>query len=255
MITNESTSMSAQIINADCRGALQRISEHVDLIFCDPPFNFGQDYNSHNDNMDTDEFWLFTEEWLRSVADLADDQTSIWFNLPVEMQAEVCTWMAANDFLLVNHCIWHYRFAQNHEGSFLSSHTHAPWFCRGTPKWRPHRVKIESCRSAEYNDWRADATGQRVPFDVWGMEPNWGRVQGNNKERRPMHPNQLPEKFLERILLCCTDEGDLVVDPFVGSGTTCVVADALGRRSIGIEIDPKYAASASSRILEGAVRV
>lgn len=242
------------IINADCRDVLAELPTPA-LIFCDPPFNIGQDYTGHDDRMDPDEFWEFTEEWLKEVAILAGDQTSIWFNLPIGMQAEVCTWMAANEFGLVAHCIWHYRFAQNHDSNFLSSHTHAPWFCRDTPKWRPHRIKVASCRAAEYDDWRDDATGERVPFDVWGLEPNWGRIQGNNKERRPLHPNQLPERFMERIILCCTDEGDLIVDPFMGSGTTLVVADALGRRSIGIEICKASADSAAERVAEGAVRV
>jgi adenine-specific DNA-methyltransferase len=62
----------------------------------------------------------------------------------------------------------------------------------------------------------------------------WGRIQGNNKERRKDHPNQVPEVYLERVIRACSNESDLVLDPFLGSGTTCTVARALRRRSIGI---------------------
>jgi DNA modification methylase len=77
----------------------------------------------------------------------------------------------------------------------------------------------------------------RVPGNVWGIPSDgeyWGRVQGNSKERRQGHPNQLPEVYLERLIRAYTDENDIVVDPFVGSGTTPVVARALKRRFWGV---------------------
>jgi DNA modification methylase len=92
---------------------------------------------------------------------------------------------------------------------------------------------------------------------VWGAdgEQYWGRVQGNSQERRDGHPNQLPEVYLERVIRGLSNPGDLVLDPFLGSGTTCTVARALGRRSIGVEISPVFDASAFDRIQQGAVRV
>ena len=94
----------------------------------------------------------------------------------------------------------------------------------------------------------------RVPMDVW-YGRYWGRIQGNNKERRPRHHNQIPEVYLERIVRACSNEGDLVLDPFLGSGTTGTVARAYGRRSIGIEYSAENAASAWNRITEiGMVR-
>jgi DNA modification methylase len=80
-------------------------------------------------------------------------------------------------------------------------------------------------------------------------------VQGNNKERCPDHPNQLPEVYLERVIRATSNEGDLVLDPFLGSGTTCTVARALGRRSIGIEISPDFARSAFQRVQRGPVHI
>src|SRR5204862_3506926 len=89
---------------------------------------------------------------------------------------------------------------------------------------------------------------------VW-YGANWGRIQGNNKERRRNHQNQIPEVYLERVLRACSNEGDLVLDPFLGSGTTGTVARALKRRSIGIEYSERNAASAHERIKAGAIRL
>jgi DNA modification methylase len=89
--------------------------------------------------------------------------------------------------------------------------------------------------------------GLRVPMDVW-YGKYWGRIQGNNKDRRHNHHNQIPEIYLERVIKACSNLGGLVLDPFCGSGTTSTVARALGRRSITIEYSQVNAKSAWERI-------
>src|SRR5262249_15445182 len=123
--------------------------------------------------------------------------------------------------------------------------------------WNPSAVLEPSDRAAIYDDPRTRATrqpGLRVPLDVW-YGPHWGRIQGNNRERRSHHQNQIPEVYLERVIRACSNEGDLVLDPFLGSGTTCTVARALGRRSIGIEYSPRNAESAFERLRIGPSRL
>jgi DNA modification methylase len=88
-----------------------------------------------------------------------------------------------------------------------------------------------------------------VPLDVW-YGPYWGRVHGKSLERRASHRNQLPEAYLERVILASSDPGSLVLDPFGGSGTTSTVARAYGRPSISIEISPATARQAWRRISE-----
>ena len=109
-------------------------------------------------------------------------------------------------------------------------------------------------RSTLYGDSRTQtklngSQGMRVPFDVW-YGPFWGRVHSKNSERRPLHQNQLPEVHLERVILSTSRPGDLVLDPFAGSGTTSTVARAWDRRSISCEISDVFAASAWERITE-----
>lgn len=95
-----------------------------------------------------------------------------------------------------------------------------------------------------------------MPLDYWGeAEPFFGRVQGNNAERRRLHDNQVPEKVMERVILSASSEKDWVFDPFTGSGTTATVARALKRNFVGCEISRQYARSAMERVKAGAVRI
>jgi DNA modification methylase len=124
--------------------------------------------------------------------------------------------------------------------------------------WNSQKVLEPSDRATTYFDPRTMdkkdgmPAGMRVPMDVW-YGRYWGRIQGNNKERRGRHDNQLPEVYLERVILACSNEGDLVVDPFLGSGTTGVMAHALGRRFVGTEFSRENAKSAFERIKDGPV--
>jgi site-specific DNA-methyltransferase (adenine-specific) len=131
----------------------------------------------------------------------------------------------------------------------------------GRHTWNPDAVLVPSDRLTRYADprtARSRTPGRRVPFDVWGLPddgPHWGRVQGNNRERRAGHPNQLPEVYLERLVRAYTNPGDLVLDPFAGSGTTLVVARALGRPAVGIDVSAAAVGSAWQRVCAGSVRV
>ena len=154
---------------------------------------------------------------------------------------------------MINWCVWHFRFGQNRDSSFIMSKVHALYFAKDPDNriWNPDAVLEQSDRASIYGDARTMAKesnkGMRVPMDVW-YGPYWGRVQGNNTERRHRHHNQLPEVYLERIILACSNEGSLVLDPFCGSGTTSTVARAWNRRSITSEFGEGNAASAWDRI-------
>lgn len=243
----------------DCREVLPRLPDKADLIFADPPFGWGVDYGSWDDKMDSKKYLEFTFEWIDLATSLLTNRGSLWINIPDDWAAEIVVFCKEQGLQLVNWCVWHFRFGQCRDSNFIVSKTHALYFVNDKKNriWNPDTILEPSDRASVYNDARTQQSsrpGMRVPLDVWYGE-NWGRVQGNNKERRPGHQNQLPEVYLERIIRACSDPNSLVIDPFAGSGTTSVVARALGRRSIGIEFDEKLAASAFERIKKGAVRV
>jgi DNA modification methylase len=251
----------------DCRETLPRIREAaaglVDLVFADPPFNWNRAYDRWDDSMPREDYLDFTYRWLDLCVDALTARGSIWVNIPDDTAAEIVVYLKGEKKLeMANWCVWHYRFGQNTTRAFINSKVHALYFTKDPVNrvWNPQEVLEASDRASTYFDPRTlekkdgMPAGQRVPMDVW-YGPYWGRIQGNNKERRAYHDNQLPEVYLERVIRACTDPGMLVLDPFLGSGTTGVVARALGRRFIGCEFSPENAASAFERIGRGPVRL
>jgi len=239
----------------DCREVLANLSEkeRVDLIFADPPFNWDVPYENWSDDMPRSAFERFTFDWLDLCIDLLSPTGAIWVNIPDDTAAEVVLHLKRRGLTMVNWCVWHFRFGQHREGSFIMSKVHALYFAKDPVNrtWNGDAILEKSDRATIYNDKRTQAKGKnkgmRVPMDVW-YGKYWGRVQGNSRERRHGHHNQIPEVYLERVILACSNQGDLVLDPFAGSGTTGTVARAHGRRSISIECSEVNAVSAWERI-------
>lgn len=244
----------------NCLDVLPGIAEDsVDLVFADPPFNQGVEYDRWDDDMSKEDYLSFTHEWIDSCLRVLAPHGSIWINVPDDVAADIVMYLKSRGLYMVNWCIWHFRFGQCRRGNFIVSKTHVLYFVKDLASriWNPDAILEPSDRASIYNDHRTQETrtpGLRVPLDVWYGQ-YWGRIQGNNRERRPNHNNQIPEVYLQRVIKACSNEGDLVLDPFLGSGTTCTVARALNRRSIGIELSEAYAQSAFRRIKAGPVRV
>lgn len=266
---------SARVFIGDCRKILRELPElrrqEVGLVFADPPFNWNRDYDrwkaghpdgakadyeTWHDGIPREDYIQFTREWIKACADGLRPGGSLWINIPDDTAAEIVVYVKNElKIPMANWCVWHYRFGQNRASGFINSKVHALHFVKpgGEQTWRPERVLEPSDRATTYFDPRTLSkkdgmpAGMRVPLDVWYGQ-YWGRVQGNNKERRHGHDNQLPEAYLERVVLSSSDEGDLVLDPFLGSGTTAVVARAYGRHFIGTEFSKANAKSAFERL-------
>jgi len=244
----------------DCRQVLAQLPEKsIDLIFADPPFNWDVNYGDWDDARPREEYLTFTTEWIDACLRVLADRGSFWVNIPDDTAAEIVVLLKHRGLTLINWCVWHFRFGQHRVANFIVSKVHALYFVRDRDNrvWNPNEVLEPSDRAAIYDDRRTRETrqpGLRVPLDVW-YGPHWGRVQGNNKERRPNHQNKIPEVYLERGINACSNPGQLILDPFLGSGTTCTVARALQRRSIGIEYSKENALSAFERIQLGPIRL
>ncbi|MBY0313522.1 MAG: site-specific DNA-methyltransferase [Phycisphaerales bacterium] len=270
------TRVKATVHVGDCRDALRdpvKIPPGTfDLIFADPPFNWNRGYDKWNDALHVDEYLDFTFEWLELCVAALRPGGSLWVNIPDDWAAEIVCFLKGRKvsdtrsigpgtLAMRNWCVWHYRFGQNTTERFINSKVHALYFIKGGGQhhWDPTDVLELSDRAAVYGDPRTLSKkdgmppSMRVPMDVW-YGKFWGRVQGNSKERRHYHDNQLPEVYLERVISACSKPGDLVLDPFLGSGTTGVVAHALNRRFVGCEFSPVNAQHALDRIKEGPIR-
>jgi len=258
--TFELENPETRLFVGDCREVLGNLPEGcVDLVYADPPFNWDVAYADWNDKMPSRDYLEFTYKWLDGCIRVLAPHGSLWVNIPDEWAAEIVMHLKGRGLDMINWCIWHFRFGQCRDTNFIVSKVHVLYFAKDRSKriWNPDAVLVPSDRATLYNDPRTQKTrrpGLRVPLDVW-YGPNFGRIQGNNKERRANHRNQIPEAYMRRVIAACSNEGDLVLDPFLGSGTTCVVARALKRRSIGIELSRDTAASAYERVRAGPVRI
>jgi site-specific DNA-methyltransferase (adenine-specific) len=237
------------IITGDCVAWLNACDckkPFADLIFADPPFNIGYKYDLYKDRRKYEEYRDWTELWMRACHRVLKPTGSFWVAIGDDYAAEVRLIGRELGLKLRNWVIWHYTFGQNTKGKFALSHTHLFYFTKQSTGFvfNMDAVAVFSDRQKEYKDKRAYPLG-KVPFDVWTDFP---RVCGTFSEREVWHPCQMPEGVLARITRACSNPGDLVLDPFAGSGTTPVVAKKLLRRYLGIELSPEYVAGIKKRL-------
>lgn len=253
---------STHVICGDCMEVVPRLEMEFDFIFADPPFNIGHGYTGYNDRIDSKEF----SEKITSVAVLLKDKLSRYGVMALHGPDNLAAmWLRAESQIGLSRIAWvnwHYRFGQCTRSNWIDARCHCLIYARDADRytWNPEDVLVESDR-VRYGDKRIHETengGTRLPGTVWGVDGDgkyWGRVQGQNTERRGLHPNQLPEVYLERLIRAYTKPGDWILDPFGGSGTTIVVASELRRNCITIDISKENTESIKDRLMKGAVRV
>jgi len=238
-----------RVIQGDCVKILSALDEPVaDLIFADPPFNIGYKYDVYEDRKKYDDYYAWTEQWMGACATKAlKPAGTFWIAIGDDYAAEVRLIANGLGLHLRNWVIWHYTFGQSTKKKFARSHTHLFYFVKDADKFtfNDMAVRIPSARQTTYADRRANPVG-KVPDDVW----SFSRVCGTFNERVRWHPCQMPERVLERIVAAASNPGDLVLDPFSGSGTTCVAAARLGRRYVGIDLSGEYVTESERRIAD-----
>lgn len=218
----------------------------VDLAFADPPYNIGYVYDRYDDDKPDAEFEAWCRAWMSQVHRVLSARGSFYLAIGDDFAAQLRLIGRDVGFHLRNWIIWHYTFGQNMRQKFSRSHTHIFYFVKNTQDFvfNDHLLRFPSARHTEYQDLRASAAG-RLPDDVWDEFP---RVCGTFKEREGFHGCQLPEALLMRIILASSHPDEVVLDPFVGSGTTAVVAKKLGRRYVGIDLSPEYVKRSKERL-------
>lgn len=237
------------IIHGDCTQLMSDMTPKkcVDLCFADPPYNIGFRYDFYEDNKSHTEYVDWCKQWMTEVHRLLTPTGTFWLAIGDDYAAELKIAAEQVGFHLRQWCIWHYTFGVNCQRKFTRSHTHLLHFTKHLTKFtfnaNDPELRVPSARQLKYNDKRASAQG-RLPDDVWQIP----RLCGTHKERAGFHGCQMPEQLLTRIIRASSSPGDLVMDPFAGSGSTLRVALQLGRRAIGFEISEDYARQAEERL-------
>jgi site-specific DNA-methyltransferase (adenine-specific) len=205
------------------------------LVFADPPFNIGYDYDSITDLLSAAEFKKWCESWIAECIRLVSHDGAVVVCMGDSYVAQVKIILDGFGLTMRNWIVWHYTFGVHCEGKFGRDHTHILYYVRNPDNFyfNGDAVRIQSER-LRIGDKRADPRG-RVPGDVWSIP----RLVGNAKERVG-HPCQMPVDVLDRLIQSLTEEGDIILDPFAGSGTTLASALANGRRADGVELSQQY---------------
>ena len=243
----------AELYNQDCLDKLKEIeSESIDLIFADPPYNlqlknklFRPDaskvsaVNDYWDKFDSFKTYDdFTNSWLKECKRVLKKNGSIWVIGSYHNIFRVGKLIQDNSYWILNDVIWNKRNPMpNFKGTRLTNaHETLIWAAKSEKSkytFNYHSMKTFNEDKQLRSDWD-------IPI-CNGSE----RITSKNKK---IHSTQKPEALLYRVLLCASNKNDIVLDPFMGTGTTGAISKKLGRNFIGIEKDKKYFKVAEQRI-------
>jgi site-specific DNA-methyltransferase (adenine-specific) len=230
-----------QIICGDATAELSQLPDaSVDLIIADPPYNLGKNYGNNIDLRAGKEYHQFTQSWLTQAVRVLKPTGSLYVFMGVRFIARLYVMLEQDFQLIFNGWItWHYTQGMGRRVGFSPRHEDILYFTKS-----PHYTfNLNAVRIPQkYYRARNNMAGAN-PGDVW----QFSHVHYCSAERQP-HPTQKPEALIERIIQASSNPGDLVVDPFVGSGTTCRVANLLARNWLGIDINPDYVTLSKQRI-------
>jgi len=236
-----------KIEHADCLDYLRDIpDESVDVTFADPPFNLKKRYSTYWDNLDVAQYVEWCHEWLRELVRVTKPSGSIFIHNIPKWLSYYCH--VLNEIADFRHWIAWEAMSTPLGKTLLPTHYGILFYAKNSRQLKFYDIRYPHHRCRKCNTLRKDYGGKKKrlhPFgpivsDVW---TDLHRIKHN--KRRDKHPCQLPIPLMERLILMSTDEGDVVLDPFMGTGTTAVAAKRLGRNYMGTDIDENYVQIAS----------
>lgn len=239
-----------QVIIMDSIEFMSKIEDNsIDMCFADPPFNLEKKYTSYKDQKPDKEYLEWCKAWLSEMVRITKPSGSIFVhNIPKWL-----TYFASilNEIAYFRHWIAWDAMSNPLGKTLLPAHYGILFYTKAAKGYKFYEIRAPHKRCRVCNSYLKDYGGkkdQMHPFgalvsDVW---TDIHRIRHN--VRRDEHPCQLPIPLLERIVLMSTDPGDIVFDPFLGTGTTAIAAKTLGRHFIGIDIDPQYSEIAGNKL-------
>ncbi len=247
--------LTNKIINKDIFKIIDFLPKYfVDLLFIDPPYNLSKTFNSNRFNkLSIEEYTNWLDKLIQKLFPLLKPTSSIY----------VCgDWLSSTSIHLVlnkyfkvrNRISWEREKGRGAKTNWKNA-SEDIWFCTYSNKYTFNLddVKLKRKVIAPYKingnpkDWESNHSGKfrlTHPSNIWNdiTVPFWSMPENTE------HPTQKPEKLLAKIILASSKKGDLIFDPFVGSGTSAVVSKKLSRNFVGVELDKKFATLALKRI-------
>ncbi len=242
-------------INGDCLEVLPLLPDSfVDLLIADPPYNLDKDFHGKKFKRTSDELYVeYTEKWIENIVHILKPDASIYV---------CCDWQSSSaveavlkkHFIIQNRITWQREKGRGALSNWKNGMEDI-WFATNskTYKFNAEAVKIRRKVIAPYRvegkpkDWEETKSGNfrnTYPSNFWDdiSIPYWSMPENTD------HPTQKPEKLLAKLILASSDPGDIVFDPFLGSGSTSVTAKKLNRHYAGIEMNEQYCVWAENRL-------
>jgi modification methylase len=253
--SNDPFAWMNSIIKGDCVSALEALPDHsVDVIFADPPYNLQLGGMLHRPDQSVvdavDDEWdqfasfdaydAFTRAWLLACRRVLKPNGTIWVIGSYHNIFRVGATLQDLNFWILNDIVWR---KTNPMPNF-----------KGRRFQNAHETMIWASRDAKAKSYTFNYDALKASNDDVQMRSDWlfpicsggERLKGDDGKK--IHPTQKPEALLARIILASSKAGDVILDPFFGSGTTGAVAKRLGRNFVGIEREQDYIDAASARI-------
>ncbi len=235
----------AKILFGDVLSALELVAdESVDLIFADPPYNIGKKFGTFVDTWSSDESYAeWCQQWLELCIKKLKTNGSLYVMTSTQAMPMLDLWLRKKLHIL-SRIIWHYDSSGVQARKFFGSMYEPILHCVKDPKnytFNASDIEVEAKTGATRKliDYRKSTPTPykttKIPGNTW----YFSRVRYRMPEYEE-HPTQKPEALLERIIKASSNVGDVVLDPFSGSFTTCAVAQKLGRKCLGIEAQEDY---------------
>jgi len=239
----------------DCLKVMSDIEDSsVDVCFADPPFNLEKKYASYKDQKPGEQYLDWCRSWLCEMVRITKPTGSIFVhNIPKWL-----TYFAGilNGIAHFRHWIAWDAMSNPLGKTLLPAHYGILFYTKSLSGFKFYEIRAPHRRCRVCNNYEKDYGGKKDQMHPFGalVSDVWTDIHRiRHSIRRDDHPCQLPIPLLERIVLMSTDPGDIVLDPFLGTGTTAVAAKKLGRHFVGIDVDPEYAKIANEKIENVAV--
>lgn len=233
----------------------------IGLTVTSPPYNIGKDYERP---LALGEYIAWSEEWMKHVYACTREDGQFWLNLgyvPVQDRGKAVPlpyllW-DKSPFFLVQEIVWNYGAGVAARMSFSPRNEKFLWYVKDPSSYL---FDLDSIRDPDVKYPNQKKNGRlkcnplgKNPTDVWAF-PKVTSGRNRSSRERTSHPAQFPKAVIERIVRACSVPTDLVLDPFLGSGTSAEVAFELGRPFLGIEIRTDYLDIASERLEQARLR-
>lgn len=242
-----------KIFNEDVLLGIKKIpDDSIDLIIADPPYCLGKDYGNGSDKLDPKDYLEWSKKWINVVTPKLKETGSFYIFLTWQFSPEIFSFIKKGLFM-ISEIIWDRRVPSmgGSTRKFSSVHDNVGFFVKDKKKYHfdldpvriPYDEKTKKARTRSIfigKKWLEEGYN---PKDIWSVS----RIHAQDPEREK-HPTQKPIKILKRMILASSPNDGLILDPFMGSGSTAAACVLNNRKYVGFEINPKYCKIAEKRL-------